>query len=84
MWLSELKIAVIEKDTDKINSLLDNLPDLKTKEESEEAIYLLKEASNIVHALKDETASTMRQMKKNIDFLKSTQEKAPSKLDLKS
>jgi len=84
MWLSELKIAVIEKDTDKINSLLDNLPDLKTKEESEEAIYLLKEASNILHTLKDETASTMRQMKKNIDFLKSTQEKAPSKLDLKS
>lgn len=83
MWLNSLKIAIIEKNTDKINELLSDLPQLEEKEEIEQAIYLLREASELVHTLKDETAATMKQLKKNMDFLKSTETQKTNKLDIK-
>lgn len=83
MWLNSLKIAIIEKNTDKINELLENLPKLEDKDEIEQAIYLLREASELVHTLKDETAATMKQLKKNMDFLKSTETQKTNKLDIK-
>ena len=73
MWLKQLKIAIIEKNTNKLNELMDSLPQLENTEEIEEALYLIKEASELVYTLKDETSVSMRQMKKNIDFLNSTQ-----------
>ena len=82
MWLTKLKIAIVEKDTDSLKKLLDDIPELETKDEAESALYLLKEASELVHILKDETAETMVQIKKNLQFLRSTQEKAKSTLDI--
>ena len=84
MWLTSLKIAIVEKNTDKINELLDDLPQLEDKAEIEQAIYLLREASELIYTLKDETSVGMRQIKKNINFLKSTHVQAPNKLDIKS
>jgi len=84
MWLTNLKIAIIEKDTDKLNKLMDELPQLKKKEEIEQAVYLLKEASELVNILKDETANSMKQIKKNLQFLHSTDTQAPRQLDIKS
>ena len=84
MWLTSLKIAIVEKNTDKINKLLDELPQLEDKADIEQAIYLLREASELVHTLKDKTSASMKQMKKNIDFLKSTQVQTTNKLDIKS
>lgn len=84
MWLNELKIAVVEKDIDKINKLMDNLPELEKKEEIERAIYLLKEATNLVQGLKDDTQASMIQMKKNITFLQATERQKTSSLDIKS
>ncbi len=72
MWLKKLKIAVIQKDIKSLAVLLDDIPVLKDAKEVEEALYLLQEAQRVVQALKDETASSMLQMKKNIDFLNST------------
>lgn len=83
MWLNSLKIAIIEKNTDKINELLENLPQLEDKEDIEQAIYLLREASELVHTLKDETATTMKLLKKNMNFLKSTETQKINKLDIK-
>jgi len=72
MWLKKLKIAVIQKDIKSLAVLLDDIPVLKDAKEVEEALYLLQEAQRVVQALKDETTSSMLQMKKNIDFLNST------------
>ncbi|QSZ40749.1 hypothetical protein GJV85_00975 [Sulfurimonas aquatica] len=84
MWLNQLKIAIIEKNTDNLNRLLDNLPQLKDKKEIEEALFLLQAATDLVQGLKSETQASMIQMKKNITFLKATQEKPTSKFDIKS
>ena len=84
MWLTKLKIAIVEKDTDKLAKLMDNLPELETQEEMNEALYLIREAAELVYTLKDETAYSMKQIKKNLDFLKSTETKSASKLDIKS
>ena len=70
MWLNSLKIAIAEKNTDKLSILLDQSPNLRNKAEIEEGMYLLKEAFALVDNLKDETSNSMKQIKKNLDFLK--------------
>jgi len=84
MWLNQLKIAIVEKNIDKINELMDDIPQLKKQEEIENAIYLLKEATTLVEDLKDKTKNSMAQMKKNITFLRATEAPRTSKLDIKS
>ena len=82
MWLKKLKIAVIQKDTKSLDVLLDDIPALEDAKEIEEALYLLQEAQKIVQNLKDETASSMLQMKKNIDFLNATTANKTAKFDI--
>lgn len=84
MWLDKLKIAIIEKNGDAIGKLLDDLPELKDKKEIEEATYLLREASEVVHALKDETQASMKQIRKNLDFLRSNDIPTSKRLDIRS
>jgi len=83
MWLKELKIAIIEKNTDKIGKLFDDIPELDKEEDIEQALYLTKEASSLISKLKDQSDFSMKKMKKNIDFLKSTQAPKRNKLDIK-
>ena len=84
MWLNHLKIAIVEKNTDRLNELMDEIPQLERKEDINQAIYLLKEATELVLTLQDETSASMKQMKKNIDFLKSTEHKTSNRLDIRS
>lgn len=84
MWLTKLKIAIIEKNTDALNGLMEDVPQLKDKKEIEEAIYLLKEADRLIHTLKDETSASMKQIKKNLDFLRSNDIPTSKKLDIRS
>lgn len=84
MWLTKLKIAIVEKDVDAMDKLLDELPELSDAKEIEQAVYLLKEASSIVEGLKDETAESMKQIQKNLNFLRSTDIPTSKKLDIKS
>lgn len=84
MWLTKLKIAVVQKDIQTLEKLLDDLPTLDNEKDIQSALYLLREASELVHTLKDDTASSMKRMKKTMDFLKSTELKAPHKFDIKS
>ncbi|OHD96754.1 MAG: hypothetical protein A3E21_09640 [Sulfurimonas sp. RIFCSPHIGHO2_12_FULL_36_9] len=84
MWLDKLKIAIIEKNADAISRLLDDIPQLKDKKEIEEAVYLLKEATSLMHTLKNETSASMKQIKKNLDFLRSTDVHTSKKLDIRS
>jgi hypothetical protein len=84
MWLNQLKIAVIEKDMEQLDALLEEIPTLHEPKEIEEALFLLKEAAKIFETLKQETAESMQQMKKNINFLNSTQANTTSKFDITS
>ena len=84
MWLTDFKIAIVEQDIDRLNELMDSIPQLETKEEITEAIYLIKEASELVHDLKNKTSNSMGQIKKNLHYLKSTQNQTSSKLDIRS
>ena len=83
VWLKKLQVAIAEKDIDKINVLVDNLPILETKEELDTAINLLSEAKNLLEELKVTTSTAMTQMQKNIKFLKVTESKHKSKIDIK-
>jgi len=84
MWLNQLKIAVVQKDMALLNTLLDDIPTFDDSQDIESAQILLQEAFQIFQKLKDDTAISMKQMKKNIDFLKSTQAPRSAKLDIKS
>ena len=83
MWLTKLKIAIIEKDTDSLNTLLDDIPKLDDKKEIEEAVYLLREATELVLSLQNDTSQAMKQIKKNLQFLRSTDVQSSNKLDIK-
>lgn len=83
MWLTEVKIAIAEENIDSLDKLFGNIPELTNLDEIEEAVYLLKEAMELVQSLKDETAQTMSRIKKNINFLKSTHAPSLKKLDIK-
>ena len=84
MWLKELKIAVVQKNVEQVEKLLENIPSLDNPQEIEETLYLLEEAKSIVQGLKDETVESMAQMKKNIDFLNSATADKTAKFDITS
>lgn len=84
MWLNSLKIAIIEKNTDAMDKLLDDIPEFSDKQELQEAIYLSREALELLHTLKDEASLNMSKIQKNISFLKSTEVRSSTRLDIKS
>ena len=84
MWLANLKIAIIEKNTDAIDKLMDEIPELTEANDLVEAIYLLKAARELVDILKDETSNSMKQIKTNLRFLRSTDIPTSIKFDIKS
>ena len=83
-WINSLKIAIIEKDPEALEKLLDDMPQFSELEEMESAQALLGEANVMMQGLKNETAETMKQLKKNMNFLNSTQAPLSNKLDIKS
>lgn len=84
MWLNQLKIAIVQKDMELLDSLLGDIPQLQDEKEIESALYLLQEAAALMQSLKDETTSSMRQIKKNLDFLNSTEANKTAKFDITS
>lgn len=83
MWLTDFKIALATKDTEKLDSLLSVMPQFSDLNEMEEAAYLLKEAFELLQNLQNETKNSMLQLKKNINFLKSTHSDEAPKLNIK-
>ena len=86
MWVTKLKLAIVEKNTEAVDELLGSMPDFDAKEKKkiEEAMFLLREALILVHTLQDETASSMKLIKQNIKFLKANQENPTSSLNITS
>jgi hypothetical protein len=83
MWLTKLKIAIVEKDTTSLQNLLDNLPELDNLKDIDEAVTLLGEASKVLHSLKDEVGRSMHQIQKSLKFLRSTDIPTSLRLDTK-
>ena len=77
-------MAVVQRDTELLSSLLDDIPTLEDAQDIETAIYLLQEATTIMQQLKDETAVSMKQIKKNIDYLNSSVADQKSQFDVTS
>ncbi|SFV64472.1 hypothetical protein MNB_SM-6-525 [hydrothermal vent metagenome] len=84
IWLKELKGAVVQKNVTQIETLLENIPSFNTLKEMQTTLYLLEEAKRVVESLKKETAISMAQMKKNIDFLNSATAEKRASFDITS
>lgn len=84
MWLQELKIAVIQADVDLINALIKKIPVLKDENEIDEAKTLVNEALSLLVSLQEETKKSMQKIQKNINFLKATEVRPTSSLDVSS
>lgn len=82
MWVEKLKIAVVQKDTNLLDALLDNIPEHLSKEELDSAIVLIEQAREMVQTLQDETAAAMIQIQKNKEFLEATASDKQSRLDI--
>lgn len=84
VWLKKLQIAIAEKDEYALEGLLASPFVSDDIEEMRKAQFFLLEAVKVIKELKDETKITMIQLKKNIDFLNSTQPQTHNKLDIRS
>ncbi len=68
-WVNNLKIAIIEEDTDNISKVLDRLPNFKDLDEAKEALSLIQTALDLVKKKKQEVLETMNKIKKTKEFL---------------
>jgi mRNA deadenylase 3'-5' endonuclease subunit Ccr4 len=84
VWLKKFKAAVVQRDIALIDKLLSDIPEFNSVEDMKEARYLTEEAILVAEALKNETAVSMAQMKKNIDFLNVTKRDKHSRFDITS
>lgn len=83
MWLAKLKSALVLEETAQLAALIDTMPQFDTLEEMEQAAYLLRQAKAFLETKKGETAQTLLQLKKSIDFLNSSQPVPSSTINLK-
>ena len=68
-WLDELKIAIINKEYEKLDALCTSMPHFSGIEETIEAQALIKEALILVKDEKDKTGEFMKKIKKQSAFL---------------
>lgn len=83
MWLEQLTIAVVERDFAKIEKLLEEIPALEA-DELQKVANILNNMTEHFEQKKEVLGASMRQMKKNIDFLNATQAKRAHRIDIKS
>lgn len=81
-WLSKFKIAIAEENPIEIGKLLKEVPIFKSSVKATEALFLIKEADKLMQRLQSENLEMKNKLKKHIDFMKSTQNNAPSNLDI--
>ena len=84
IWLKKLKGAVVQRNVEQVEKLLEDVPSFNTLKEMQTTLYLLEEAKRVVESLKKETAISMVQMKKNIDFLSSATADKRASFDITS
>ena len=82
MWINDFKLAIISKDTNKIDFLVTQMPQFESLSEMQEAFYLLNHAKELLEGLKDETAKSMKKIKDTIRYIESTSTKNTVNLDI--
>jgi len=68
-WLEKFKRALIEKEYEKMESLLDNIPEFESQKDQKEALHLINEAKKAVKIEKDNTLKQMQKIQKTKKFL---------------
>lgn len=82
VWLNNLKIAIVQKDTNLLDELLSNMPQEASLEEIESALVLMGEAISMMEELKSSTLISMQNIKKNLKFLQNDEITSTSRLDI--
>jgi hypothetical protein len=83
MWLKELKKAIILKDFDALDILIDQIPQLESLAQMEEVAYLFQNAKILLETEKTVTMHSMQQLKSTIDFLKATENSTSPTINIK-
>ncbi|UCN00496.1 hypothetical protein LCX93_00845 [Sulfurimonas sp. SWIR-19] len=84
MWHTKLQIAIIEKNAQRIDLLVSQMPKFETVEEMQVAAALIKEALKLLQQLKDETGETLKKLRQHQDFLGATAPMTNNKFDITS
>jgi outer membrane protein assembly factor BamD (BamD/ComL family) len=82
MWTHKLKIAIATENIAAIARLSNELPSFSSVEQMQEAAYLIQNALTFLNAQKASTATALSQIKKNLDFLQSSNNKPKSTFDI--
>jgi len=69
-WLDDFKAAIIEKDFDRIELLLSQMPDFKSINDLKTGVALINEAKKLLIAEQKVLRENMEKIKKSREFLK--------------
>jgi hypothetical protein len=69
IWINKFKIAIIEESIKDIELLINEVPKFDSKEEINEVLALINEATKILNIKKSETLITMRKIKEAKKYL---------------
>lgn len=83
MWLSNFKKALILKEFDTLEELIEVMPPFESLSQMEEAAFLLHHAKILLETEQSTTLNTLQQLKNTIDFLKATENTPASTINLK-
>lgn len=83
-WFTRLQIAIVEKNPELIDELMEDIPEFKDINEMKSAASLIQEALRLLHTLRDETGETLVKLQKHKNFLESTRNVSLNKLDITS
>jgi len=83
MWLNNFKRAVLLKEFETLDRLIDEMPTMDSLAQMEEAAYLLQHAKTLLEAEQTTTRSSLQQIKNTIDFLKATENTPTSSINFK-
>ena len=81
MWLKSFKIAIAESNVEKIAELIKEVPPFDKVIDMTEALYLIKEADNLMKGLQDDNRRIKAKLTQHIEFIKSTNNNIPPTLD---
>lgn len=77
-WVKELKIALLEENELKMESLIEELPEFDSLEQMKEAAFMMQEVYTYLNNKKNDYASKLVKIKKHKEFLNSASVKQPS------
>lgn len=77
-WSKALKIALLEEDIEKIEVLIEELPQFNSLEQMKEAAYMMQEVHTFLNKEKNTYASKLIKIKKQKEFLNTSVKKHPS------